>query len=171
MPDGAGGTPRAAARERAAAGLTAAGFVVAALALTGCGARTAAAPAQPIKIVSAYVMQSDGIRDVDAYFVLSNAGPADRLVSASSSAGGQVVMLDPSAPGPTAARAVTALTFPGHSVTKLDPTGMYLEILNPGPLHVGTDITLTLHFAHDGPLKVLAQVNNPQTGGSGYFGS
>jgi copper(I)-binding protein len=142
----------------------------AALALAGCGAGQAA-PAQPIKIVSAYVMQATGLKTVDAYFVLSNSGPADRLISVRSSAGGKVVMLGRAAPGVSVARAETELTFPGHSVTKLDPTGMYLEILNSGPLRVGYDVTLTLDFAHDGQLKIPAQVNNPQTGNSGYFGS
>ena len=116
-------------------------------------------------------MQASGLKTLDAYFVLSNAGPADRLVSVSSSAGGKVLMLGPAAPGVSVARAETELSFPGHAVTKLDPTGMYLEILNSGPLRVGDDITLTLDFAHDGKLSVPAQVNNPQTGNSGYFGS
>jgi hypothetical protein len=33
----------------------------------------------------------------------------------------------------------------------------------------GKDITLTLVFARAGPVPVLAQVTNPQSGGSSYF--
>jgi copper(I)-binding protein len=163
MPDGTGSGSRVVAGRAAATGL-----IVAALALAGCGAKQA--PAQSIQIVSAYVMQSSGLKTVDAYFVLSNSGPADRLLSVRSSAGGKVVMLAPAAPGVSVARAETELTFPGHSVTKLNPTGMRLEILNPGRLRVGTNVTLTLRFARAGTLKIPAQVNNPQTGSSGYFG-
>ncbi len=146
------------------------GLIAAAVALAGCGARHAAASAASINVISAYVMQADGVKTVDAYFVLANTGTSDRLVSVRSSAGGKVIMLTPAAPGVSVARATTDLVFPGHAVTKLDPTGMHLEIVGSGPLHQGTDITLTLVFAHDGKLKVSAQVSNPQTGNSSYFG-
>jgi copper(I)-binding protein len=33
----------------------------------------------------------------------------------------------------------------------------------------GTNITLTLRFAHAGKFRVPAEVTNPQTGGSSYF--
>ncbi|HUC57991.1 MAG TPA: copper chaperone PCu(A)C [Streptosporangiaceae bacterium] len=165
MPERTGSGPRVTVRGRAAAGLASAALV---LTLAGCAASQV--PAQPISIISAYVMQTNGIKTVEAYFVLSNDGPADRLLSVRSSAGGKVLMLAPAAPGVSVTRAENELTFPGHAVTKLNPTGMHLEILNSGPLHVGKDITLTLVFAHDGKLKVPAQVNNPATGSSGYFG-
>jgi hypothetical protein len=36
-------------------------------------------------------------------------------------------------------------------------------------VHGGKDITLTLEFAHGGPVSVVAQVTDPQSGGSSYF--
>jgi len=37
-------------------------------------------------------------------------------------------------------------------------------------LHQGTDLTLTLVFAHAGTMAVPAQVNNPANNTGGYFG-
>jgi hypothetical protein len=36
-------------------------------------------------------------------------------------------------------------------------------------MHGGRDITLTLVFAHAGVISVIAQITNPETGGSSYF--
>ena len=72
--------------------------------------------------------------------------------------------------GVATVRLLNEINFPARSTTKLDPTGAHLEIVDSGPLRQGTDITLTLVFAHAGKIKVLAQVSNPQTGNSGYFG-
>jgi hypothetical protein len=33
----------------------------------------------------------------------------------------------------------------------------------------GKDITLTLEFAHGGPVSAVVTVTNPQSGGSSYF--
>ncbi len=144
------------------------GLIVAVLALAGCGQQHTAV--RPIQVASAYVMQSTGAKLPDGYLVIANAGPADQLLAVHSSAGGQVVMLGQPGTRVSAAAALRELTIPGHRLTRFDPTGMHLEILNSGPLHQGTDITLTLVFAHAGTLHVLAQVSNPQTGNSGYFG-
>jgi copper(I)-binding protein len=153
---------------------TLAALIVVAVTVTGCARQPAAA--LPIKIASAYVMQANGVKTVDAYFVLANPGPADQLLAVHSSAGGKVLMLDPDTSGMSGSSSVRTvrllndINFPAHSTTKLDPTGAHLVIVDSGPLHEGTDITLTLVFAHAGKIKVLAQVSNPQTGNSGYFG-
>lgn len=144
------------------------GLVIAVLALAGCGQQHS--PVKSIQVASAYVMQSTGVKAPDGYLVIANAGPADQLLAVHSSAGGQVVMLGRPSADVSAAVALHSLAIPGHRLTRFDPTGMHLEILNSGPLHQGTDITLTLVFAHAGTLHVLAQINNPQTGNSGYFG-
>jgi len=141
------------------------GLAVVACALAGCSQQRAIAKV-PIKVASAYVMKATGIKAVAAYFVIANTGPADKLVAVHSSAGGRVLMLGPHSP----ARPMSQLSIAGHGLTRLDPTGRHLEIVNPGPIREGTDITLTLVFAHARPLKVLAQVNNPQTPSTGYFG-
>jgi copper(I)-binding protein len=49
------------------------------------------------------------------------------------------------------------------------PDGIHMLITGAGPMHGGKDITLTLVFARAGPVSVVAQVTNPQSGGSSYF--
>jgi copper(I)-binding protein len=141
------------------------GLTVAVGTLAGCSQQRTITPV-PIKVASAYVMKATGIKAVAAYFVIANSGPADQLVAVHSSAGGKVLMLGPH----SAADPMRQLSIAGHGLTRLDPTGNHLEIVDPGPIREGTDITLTLMFAHARPLKVLAQVNNPQTPSTGYFG-
>ena len=144
------------------------GLIAAAVAVTGCAQQHVAVP--PIKIASAYVMQSAGAKADAAYLVIANSGPADRLVSVRSSAGGQVLMVGPATRGFSAASALSDLTVPGHSLTRLDPNGYHFEIVRSGRLHQGTDVTLTLVFAHAGTIRVPAQVNNPASNNGGYLG-
>lgn len=144
------------------------GLISVAVAVTGCTQHRAAVA--PIKIASAYLMQSAGTNAVAAYLVVANSGPADRLLSVRSSAGGQVLMVGPGTRGLSAASALSQLSVPGHSVTRLDPSGYHLEIVRSGRLHQGTDVTLTLVFAHAGTMRVPAQVNNPATNNGGYLG-
>jgi copper(I)-binding protein len=144
------------------------GLIAVAVAVTGCAEHHPAVP--PIKIASAYVMQSAGTNVVAAYLVIANSGASDRLLSVRSSAGGQVLMVGPSRQGPSAASALGEFAIPGHSLTRLDPSGYHLEIVKSGRLHQGTDVTLTLVFAHAGTMQVPAQVNNPATNNGGYLG-
>ncbi len=123
----------------------------------------------PIKVGSAYVMQLSRSGDVDGYLVIQNSGSADRLMTARSSAGGTVVLRGLVGPG-TTVRTVSALSIPGHSTVRLDPTGIHLVITRSGPMREGTDITLTLVFARAGTVQVAAEVTNPATGGNTYFG-
>lgn len=155
-------------RRTTAASRTLIGLIAAAVAVTGCTQHHAAVA--PIKIASAYVMQSAGADTVAAYLVIANSGPADRLLSVRSSAGGRVLVAGPGMSGLSAASAVSEISVPGHSVTRLDPSGYHLEIVRSGPLHLGTDITLTLVFAHAGTMRVPAQVNNPAANNGGYLG-
>lgn len=139
-------------------------LTAAAVAVTGCAQHHVVTA--PIKIASAYVMQSTGANVVTAYLVIANSGPADRLLSVRSSAGGQVTMAGPS----KVTLALSGFSVPGHSVTRLDPSGYHLEIFRSGRLHQGTDVTLTLVFAHAGTVRVPALVNNPATNNGGYLG-
>ncbi len=144
------------------------GMIAAAVAVTGCAQNHHAVA--PIKIASAYVMQSAGANAVAAYLVIANSGQSDRLLSVRSSAGGQVLMVGPGRRGPSAASALSELSVPGHSVTRLDPSGYHLEIVRSGRLRQGTDVTLTLVFEHAGTMRVPAQVSNPATNNGGYLG-
>jgi copper(I)-binding protein len=153
---------------RGIAGLLAVGLPVAVAAVTGC---TQAKPTvAPIRVGNAFVMQANGVQTLSGYLVISNAGSADRLLSVRSSAGGKIVMLGPSTSGGAVARALTQMVIPAHRLTRLDPTGNHLEIIGSPPLHEGNDVTLTLVFAHAGPMAVQAEVSNPQTDSGGYFG-
>jgi copper(I)-binding protein len=145
-----------------------AGVVSMTAALAGC-ASSHAAPA-PITVASAFVLEVSGADIADGYLVIQNSGPADRLTSVRSSSGGVVLMRGPAGPGSSAARAVSEISIPAHSLVRLDPTGMHLVLTHLDPkMHVPL-ITLTLVFAHAGTLRVVAQVTNPQTDNSGYFG-
>ena len=148
-------------------------LAVAAAAAAGCaaggtGAAGAAAPAS-IQLANGFVQVPKVPGTTVAYVVIRNNGPADRLVSARTSAGGHVAFRIPVRPGATAMRTVPAVLVPGHATMALDPGGFQLLLTGAGPLHGGKAIVLTLVFARSGPVSIVAQITNPQTGGSSYF--
>ena len=150
----------------AAAGVLAAAGVVA-----GCS--SAAPLGQPIRVASAYMILAGSQRTVDGYLVIQNIGPADQLVSVSSSKGGTVTFVRSGTVGPAdgmPAPSGRGLLIPGHSIIRLDPAGTHLVISNSARLKDGTYITLTLDFAHAGRITVNAEVTNPQNGNYTYFG-
>jgi copper(I)-binding protein len=146
------------------AGRALAAGLIAALALTGCVARAAAAAR--IQVSTAYVAVPQAGTTV-AYVVIRNNGAADRLQSAHTSAGGRVVFRAPA--GPSRMRTVPAITVPAHATLAMVPDGYHMLITGVRPLRGGKVITLILAFAHAGPVRVVAQVTNPATGGSSYL--
>jgi copper(I)-binding protein len=136
--------------------------------VTGCA--RAGASTTSIKLTSAYVIQPTGPGVVDGYLVIQNLGTADRLIAVRSSAGGMVVLRGPTAQDASEIRSVAELGIPGHSLVRLDPASVHLVITRSGPMRQGTDIKLTLVFAHAGTITVAAQVTNFQSGGNTYFG-
>jgi periplasmic copper chaperone A len=147
-------------RAVAAAGLV----TVLAAGLGGCAARAGAAPA--IKLATAFVPVSQTPGTTVAYVVIRNNGPADRLVAARTSLGGQVAFRGG---GTSPAHSVAAVPIPAHSTVAMVPDGVHMVITGVPPLHGGKDITLTLIFARAGQVSVVAQVTNPQSGGGSYF--
>jgi copper(I)-binding protein len=147
-----------------AAGLAAA----LAAALTGCASQAAVA-GPPIVLVNAYVGQPQGSAPTDAYVALRNDGAADRLIAARTSVGGTVTMRGPAGHGPQFMRSYRGIPIPAHSFVRLIPNGYHLVITGARPMKAGSDITLTLVFAHAGPLRIPANITNPQTGGGSYF--
>ncbi|HUL26253.1 MAG TPA: copper chaperone PCu(A)C [Streptosporangiaceae bacterium] len=149
----------------AAAGLAA----MVAAGLTGCAA--AAAPAaSPIQIGTSYMPVPVSAGTTVAYVVIRNNGGADRLLSARTSAGGQVAFRAPDGHGsPLVMHTVGSIAIPAHSTFAMVPDGYHLLITGAGPIHGGRDVTLTLVFAHAGAVPVVVQVTNPATGGSSYF--
>ena len=139
--------------------------LVAAIALTGCASSTS------IGITSAYVPQPTTPGTTVAYLDIRNNGHADRLVSVRTSVGG-TVQLRARVESPTGAlvmRPVPDIPIPADSLVRLNPDSYQLLITGAGPMHDGKDIWLQLTFADAGTIQVLAQVTNPQTGGSSYF--
>jgi copper(I)-binding protein len=151
---------RRAARAVAAAGLV----VLAAAGLTGCYTRASAGPA--IELSTAVVPQPSVPGKTVAFLVIRNNGGPDRLISARTSAGGRVTF---GTAGHSATHTLPAISIPGHNVVRLAPNSVYLLITGARPMHGGRDITLTLVFAHAGVISVIAQITNPETGGSSYF--
>jgi copper(I)-binding protein len=64
---------------------------------------------------------------------------------------------------------VKDIPIPADSTTQLIPNSYHLLITDPGPMHDGKDIYLTLTFAHGLTMTVIALVTNPQNGGASYF--
>jgi len=140
---------------------------VVAAGLTGCAAKPAAAP--PIQIGTSYMPVPQSAGTTVAYVVIRNNGGADRLVSARTSAGGQVAFRAPAGPGDLAMHTIGSIAIPAHSTVRMVPDGYHLLITGAGPIRGGKDVTLTLVFAHAGAVPVVVQVTNPATGGSTYF--
>jgi copper(I)-binding protein len=134
--------------------------------VAGCAAQAGASSS--IQIASAYVpVPHDGI--TVAYVVIRNNGGADRLVAAHTSAGGRVTFRTAHGPGASVMSTIPSVRIPGHATLAMRPTGIHMLITGAGPMHGGKDITLTLDFAHGGPVSVVATVTDPQSGGSSYF--
>ena len=151
---------RAGAAAACLAAVTAAG-------LTGCAAKPAAAP--PIQIGTSYMPVPPSAGTTVAYVVIRNNGAADRLVAARTSAGGQVAFRAPAGPGDLAMHTISSIAIPAHSTVRMVPDGYHMLITGAGAIRGGTDVTLTLVFAHAGRVPVVVQVTNPATGGSTYF--
>ena len=157
---------RALAR-RATAVAAAATAVLAGLAVTGCATRAGAS--QSIVVATAYVPVPRTPGTTVAYLVIRNNGNADRLVAAHTSAGGRVTFRQAHGPGAALLSTIGSVRIPGHSTLAMRPNGVQMLITGAGPMRGGKDVTLTLDFAHAGPVSVIVQVTNPQSGGSSYF--
>ena len=134
---------------------------------TGCGSPAQAGPA--ITLISAQVTQPGAAGITDAYVIVQNSGPADKLVSARSSAGGVVQLRSPRHGGVIEMHTVPSIPIPADSLVRLAPNASHLLITDSGHMRAGREITLTLVFAHAGAISVPAMVTNPQTGGGSYF--
>lgn len=158
-----------ASRWRASARLVAvgAGLALSAALLAGCGQAQASGP--PVTLLSGQVLTPNNHGVTDAYVIVQNNGATVRLIGARSSAGGSIALRSPGSTQPIVMRTVPAITIPAHSLFHLQPSGAHLLITGSGPMKAGTEITITLVFAHLGSFSVPAMVTNPQTGGSSYF--
>ena len=155
-------------RNAGLARLLAAATAVAGLAgLAGCAAPAVAGSQVQLSTAFVPVPQTPGT--TVAYVVIRNNGPADRLVAARTSAGGRVTFRRASGPAAATLATITSVRIPAHSTLAMRPDGIHMLITGVGRIQGGKDITLTLVFARAGPVSVVAQVTNPQSGGSSYF--
>jgi copper(I)-binding protein len=136
--------------------------------VAGCGGDPQP-PGPTLSLLSAQVTEPNSGGITDAYVMVENKGPAVRLIGARSSAGGTVALRSPKQAGVAVMRTVSSISIPAHSLFRLDPSGSHLLITDSGPMKAGTEITLTLIFAHAGTISAQAMVTNPANGGSSYF--
>jgi copper(I)-binding protein len=136
-------------------------------AITGCAQAASAAPA--IQLGTASIPQLPVGGTTDAFLVIRNNGPADRLISGRTSDGGRVTFRAPARSGSVTMRTVPEIGIAAGSIVRLVPDGPHLLITGARPMRGNTTITLTLVFARAGSMSVQAQVTNPQTGGGSYF--
>ncbi len=142
--------------------------LLAALVVTGCASARASSS---IVIASAYVPQPTTPGTTVAYLDIRNNGPADKLISVQTSAGGTVQLRAPAGrhAGILSMRTVPDIPIPADSMTLLNPDSFHLLITGAGTMRDGKDITLRLTFANAGTVTILAMVTNPESGGSSYF--
>ena len=141
--------------------------VLAASVLAGCSAPPRPAPS--ITLSSAQVTQPSPAGVTDIYVDVQNTGPADQLIGARISVGGQVTLRSPVGADVMDMQTVRAITIPAKSFIGLDPNGSHLLVTHAGKMISGREITVTFLFAHAGAISVSAMVTNPATGGASYF--
>ena len=161
------GSARASRRSAVARAASAAGaLLIGGAALAGCAQKADASAA--LEFGTAYVQVPTG-GTTEAYLVIQNKGPADRLTSARTSVGGRVIFRAPVRSGVTLMKTVPDIGIPADATVRLSPVGFHMLITGAGAMRSGGQITLTLVFAKGGDVSVVADVTNPATGGSSYF--
>lgn len=135
--------------------------------VAGCAAPAQAGPV--IQLTSAQIIQPGASGVTNVYVDVTNNGPADELVSARLSVGGHVTLRSPARSGTVVMRTVREISIPARSFTRLAPNSSHLLVTHTGAMKAGTEITLTLVFAHAGAISTPTMVTNPQSGGASYF--
>ena len=115
------------------AAVAAAVLAVGAGALAGCAAKAAAAAS--IQAGNGYVVVPASGGTTEAFLVIRNNGPADRLTSVRTSAGGRVVFRVPVRPGAVTMRTVSNISIPAHATVRFSPDSPHLLLTGTRPLH------------------------------------
>jgi copper(I)-binding protein len=141
-----------------------------ALALAACGGSTSstAAPTPSVAIptsdmhVIAATVTPDG-QDADASFAIHNGtGSPDRLVGVSCTCATAAEIHGANDHGDIGP--VTGVALPPDEVVTFAPGGPHIVLVGvTQPLDPGSTVTLTLRFAHAGPVDVVAAVKAPAT--------
>ena len=147
-------------------------LVVVGLAFGLCFSTVGCSASGPVGVGNAYISTPSTPGITDAYVEIRNNGKTeDELLSARLSTGGTVSLRAPVTRGTQvlSMRGVADIPIPANSTVHLAPNGYHLLITGANNLQSGKAITLTLTFAHAGPISVVALVTNPESGGSSYF--
>jgi periplasmic copper chaperone A len=125
-------------------------MVAAALALAACAPKAQSA----FSIDSAVIAPPLGGKDVTAaYFTLRNAGPADKLVSASSPVAKSIEFhISEMTDGMMSMRRIASIDAPANGTVTLAPGGMHMMLFGVSPdLQAGADEPVTIVFEKAGP--------------------
>lgn len=139
--------------------------------IAGCG--PAAAPAE-LAVVSpgdVWCRPTPKGRDVSGCYLTLTSSRDDRLTSVASPAAAQVqiheMKIDNGIMSMTELK--DGLPLPAGEAVALQPGGAHLMLIGlTGPLAAGDVVSMTLTFAHAGPVGVRAQVRQP--GAAGHSG-
>lgn len=115
-----------------------------------------------IKIENAYTRATvPGQQVAGGFMKIENKGAADQLVSASSSAAGEVQLHEMSMEGNVMKmRQVKDIAVPASGVVELKPGGLHLMFMNiKAPLTAGQTVPVKLKFAKAGEVEVKVPVN------------
>jgi len=117
----------------------------------------------PIKIEHAYTRATMPGQQVAGGFmkIENKSGPADQLVSASSSIAGEVQLHEMSMEGSVMKmRQVKDIAVPAGGSVELKPGGLHLMFINiKAPLAAGETVPVKLKFAKAGEVEVSMPVN------------
>jgi copper(I)-binding protein len=125
---------------------------------------TASASLGALRITGAYIPKP---ASPAAYFTVYNSGPADRLMSASSTVSKQVGLHQSVVTGSTGEMIdIPSLAIPTGATVAFKPGSYHVMMENPATLTVGEKVPVTLTFQHAGaitldvPVVPLTAVND-----------
>lgn len=97
-----------------------------------------------------------------AYLVIKNLAGPDELLAARAPVSRRAVLARRGTEPPGTAT-LPALAIPARSTTSLSPLGPDIVLIDPGALHVGATVPVTLTFRHAGRITVDFTVTPPGT--------
>lgn len=127
----------------------------------------AAAQAQTVKVGSVQIENAytratvPGQQVAGGFMKIENKGAVDQLISASSSASGEVQLHEMAMEGNVMKmRQVKEVTVPASGSVELKPGGLHLMLINiKAPLTAGETVPVKLKFAKAGEVEVRMLVN------------
>jgi copper(I)-binding protein len=116
----------------------------------------------PIKVENAYTRATvPGQQVAGGFMKIENKGPADQLLSASSTAAGEMQLHEMTMDGNVMKmRQVKEIALPAGGAVELKPGGLHLMFINiKTPMLAGQTVPVKLKFAKAGEVEVTFPVN------------